>query len=186
MINPGEVKANAQSLEDQNYKFRTFLKNRADDDELDAQFLALHKELFTGYDCCKCANCCKAYRIFLGNDEVKRIAEFLSMSENDFAALYLIDAEEGDDKPYKFKAKPYKFKAKPCAFLRDDGRCRIQDCKPDECTGFPYTDRPNRLSCMHSVIEHAEVCPIIFEILERLKAIYNFRNKRHGHTRRNG
>ena len=62
MLKPTEVKAKAQKLEEQNYKFRTFLKNRADGDELDAQFLALHKKLFAGYDCCKCANCCKAYR----------------------------------------------------------------------------------------------------------------------------
>ena len=39
MVKPHEVKAKAEWLEEQNYKFRTFLKNRAGDDELDAQFL---------------------------------------------------------------------------------------------------------------------------------------------------
>ncbi|MDR0490439.1 MAG: YkgJ family cysteine cluster protein [Oscillospiraceae bacterium] len=170
MVNPREVKAKAQRLEEQNYKFRTFLKNRADDDELDAQFLALHKELFDGYDCCKCANCCKAYSIVLDNDEVKRTASFLGLSESDFVAEYLIDAGADDEKPYKFKEKP-------CLFLCDDGRCRIQDCKPDACAGYPFTDQPDRLSSMYGVIEHAEVCPIVFEILERLKAMYKFRNR---------
>jgi len=170
MVKPNEVKVKAQRLEEQNYKFRTFLKNRADDDELDAQFLELHNELFAGYDCCKCANCCKAYRIILDNDDVKRIAAFLEMTESDFAAEYLIDAETDDEKPCKFKAKP-------CSFLNSDGRCRIQSCKPGVCTGFPYTDQPDRLSSMYGVIEHAEVCPVLFEIIERLKMMYRFRNK---------
>jgi Fe-S-cluster containining protein len=170
MIKPAEVKAKAQRLEDRNYKFRTFLKIRANADTLDAQFLKLHKELFAEYDCCKCNNCCKVYDTLLDDDEVERIRAFLGMTESDFAAEYLTDAKPVDEKPHKLKAKP-------CAFLENDGRCRIQDCKPDECKGFPYTDQPDRLSSMYSIIEHAEVCPIIFEILERLKVMYRFRNR---------
>ena len=30
---------------------------------------------------------------------------------------------------------------------------------------------------MLSIIDHAEVCPVVFEILERLKVIYKFRNR---------
>ena len=169
MVQPNEVRASAQKLEEQNYKFRTFLKNRADDDELDAQFLALHKELFAGYDCCQCNNCCKTYSIALVNDDVKRIAAFLKIAEVDFTAEYLIDADVEDEEPYKFKENP-------CSFLDNDGRCRIQDCKPDMCRGFPYTDQPDRLSSMYGIIEHTKVCPVVFEILERLKVIYRFRH----------
>ena len=170
MVRPTEVKAKAQRLEEQNYKFRIFLKNRADYDELDAQFLALHNELFADYDCCKCANCCKEYSTILDDDEVKRIASFLGMTESDFAAQYLTNADADDEKPYKFKGNP-------CSFLGNDGRCRIKDCKPDVCRGFPYTDHPDRLSSMYGIIEHAQVCPVVFEILERLKKIYGFRNR---------
>ena len=169
MVKPYEVEAKAKMLEEQNYKFRTFLKNRADDDELDAQFLSLHKELFTGYDCCKCANCCRKYRIVLDNDEVKKISAFLGMDENNFIIDYLTNAEPDDEKPYIIKSTP-------CAFLCDDGRCKIQNCKPDVCVGFPFTDQPDRLSSMYSVINHAEVCPIVYEILERLKMMYRYRN----------
>ena len=173
MIKPNEVQDRAQKLEEQNYKFRTFLRNRADDDELDAQFLSLHNELFTEYDCCKCANCCKSFSVFLDNDDVKRIAAHLGLSENDFVAKYLIEAEPAESD----EEMPYKFKDKPCSFLCDDGRCQIQDCKPGVCSGFPFTDQPDRLSSMYSIIGHAEVCPVVFEMLERLKVIYRFRNK---------
>jgi len=170
MVKPTEVKAKAQRLEEQNYKFRAFLKNRADDDELDAQFLALHKGLFAGYDCCKCANCCSSYSIILASDEAKRIAAFLGLTEGDFAAEYLTGSSADEEKPYKFKDKP-------CSFLGADGRCRIQECKPDVCKGFPFTDKPGRLSSMIGIINHAEVCPVVFEILERLKVMYRFRNR---------
>ena len=46
----------------ENFKFHTFLKCHADEDELDRQFLRLHEELFADYDCCKCRNCCKMYK----------------------------------------------------------------------------------------------------------------------------
>ena len=170
MVKPTEVKARAQRLEEQNYRFRSFLKNRADDDELDAQFLALHKELFIGYDCFKCCNCCRSYGIILDIDEVKRIAAYLGLAESDFIAEYLTEADPDDEKPHKFKSNP-------CRFLGDDGRCRIQDCKPDVCTGFPYTDQPDRLSSMYSILWNAEVCPVVFEILERLKVMYRFRSR---------
>ena len=130
--------------------------------------MALHKELFADYDCCKCANCCKAYRITLDQNEVRRIAAFLEMTESDFIVEYLTTAESDDEKPYQFKEKP-------CSFLCIDGRCRIQDCKPDVCRGFPFTDQPDRLSSMYGVIEYAGVCPVVFEILERLKVMYRFR-----------
>jgi Fe-S-cluster containining protein len=125
---------------------------------------------FSDYDCCKCANCCKTYRITLDDGEVKRIAAHLGQTDSGFKAEYLADADEDDEKPYKFKEKP-------CPFLEDDGRCRIQICKPDVCAGFPYTDKPERLESMLGVIGNAEVCPVVYEILERLKAMYRFRNR---------
>ena len=170
MVSPKEVKAKAQRLEDQNYKFRTFLKNRADDDILDEQFLALHNELFMDYDCCKCANCCKTYRIPVADDEIAKIAAFLHMTENDFSDKYLCSADGGEEKPYLLKGKP-------CSFLKSDGQCLIEGCKPEDCAGFPFTDQPERLSSMLSIIQHAEVCPVVYEILERLKKMYGFRNR---------
>lgn len=171
MYKPNEVKMRAQKYEEQNYEFRLFLKNFADSDELDARFLALHNELFAAYNCCDCTNCCKTYRITLSADEVKRIAAFIGLTESELIARYLSCAASYDEKPYSIREKP-------CSFLLDDGRCKIQDCKPDVCAGFPYTDHPERLSGLYSMIENAKVCPVVFEILERLKVIYRFQSRR--------
>jgi Fe-S-cluster containining protein len=156
-----------------NWEFRTFLKGCADDDELDAQFLALHNELFAHYDCCRCANCCRAYKILLNDTDIARISAHLGMYETEFHNKYL-ESYENDDEGHT----QYVLKEKPCCFLAEDGRCRIQAVKPAVCAGYPFTNKPNRLCSMMGVIEFAETCPIVFEILERLKATYQFRPKK--------
>jgi len=169
MVKPSEIAIRAQRLEQQNYEFRTFLKIHADYDELDSQFLKLHKELFANYDCSKCANCCRTYNVVLNEVEVEKVAEFLKTTTGEFTTKYLVLSDTDDEKQYEFKHKP-------CSFLGDDGKCQIQNCKPNACKNYPFTDKPDRLLSMYSVIDHASVCPVVFEILERLKILYRFQS----------
>jgi hypothetical protein len=171
MIEPSKINAASKKYEEQNYKFRAFLKNRADYDKLDEQFLELHNELFADYDCCKCANCCKAYTIVLKDDEVTAISRYLDKSEIDFISEYLV---ESHDDPEEGR---YKTREIPCPFLCEDGKCRINDCKPSTCNGFPFTNQPDRMLSLLSTLEFAEECPVVFEIIERLKKIYRFKTR---------
>lgn len=163
MIAPSKVNAAAKKLEKENLRFRAFLKNHADDDELDRQFLRLHNELFAEYDCCKCGNCCWAYSTALSEHEIGSIAAFLGLSRQEFLEKYLSESAEG----YEIKA--------PCRFLNANGECAIQECKPEECRAFPHTNKPGRLESLLGVVSFAEECPVVFEIIERLKDTYNFR-----------
>ena len=166
MINPSKINAVAKRRADENYEFRTFLKEHADWDELDAQFLQLHNELFADYDCCKCSNCCRAYSVVLNDDDINAISQYLGQPKTDFIKENL---EKSD-----FDENEYKINKQPCIFLRNDGKCSIQEVKPSECKGFPFTDKPDRLGSMLSIIDFAEECPVVFEILERLKEMYDF------------
>lgn len=163
MILPTKIHAVAARHEQENLRFRRFLKAHADADELDRQFMALHYELFAEYDCCHCGNCCRAYSTTLQDGEIESIAAFLGLTPQDFAEKYLVDGIGG----HELKA--------PCCFLGEDGKCTIQECKPSECRGFPYTDRPERLYSLFNTVSFAEECPVVFEILERLKDSYEFR-----------
>jgi hypothetical protein len=141
MIDPARIKAHAAKYEGQNLKFRTFLKNHADDDELDAQFLALHNELFPSYDCCQCNNCCKSYNVSVTPDEVNIIAAFLGATEANVISQYLekdADDETGED--------CYAIKSKPCPFLCSDGKCRGQSCKPAACNWRFVAERKTPIS----------------------------------------
>jgi len=167
MIEPSKIYTVAQKHVEENYEFRTFLKEHADSDTLDAQFAALHHELFAEYDCCKCNNCCRAYAVVLNDDDIERISRHLGQSKRDFINENL---EKSD-----FDENEYRINKQPCIFLCDDGKCSIQAVKPSECEGFPFTDKPNRLESMLGMIDFAEECPVVFEILERLKEIYHFK-----------
>jgi Fe-S-cluster containining protein len=168
MIKPSEIKAVSERFREENYKFRTYLKNRADSDELDENFLYLHNELFADYDCDQCNNCCKEYTTVFEDEEIQAASRLLGMSEADFVSAYLTETDEGSET-----------KEKPCVFLCEDGKCRIEQCMPSSCRDFPFTDRPDRLSSMLGVVEFAEACPVVFEILQRLKKIYRFRGMRY-------
>lgn len=169
MIKPDEIQAAAEKKERENLKFRSFLKVHADEDELDKQFLRLHKELFAGYDCSKCRNCCKMYHGSIPAGDIDRDAQCLGIAPEQFIASYLEKEEYGMN---------YQTKHMPCDFLLEDGNCKLGDCKPDSCKKYPYTDQPERLSSLLSVLSAIEVCPVAFEIFERLKKEYGFRTRR--------
>ena len=163
MIAPNEVHAAAAKLERENLRFRSFLKSHADDDELDRHIHRLHSELFSHYNCSKCRNCCRAYRTSLSEDEINDIAAYLGLARQEFMENNLIEGSQG----YELDS--------PCRFLSANGICEIESCKPAECRAFPYTGRPDRLGSLLGMVSFAEECPVVFEILERLKEIYRFR-----------
>lgn len=166
MIEPNKIKEVSAKYEDENVKFRNYLKNRADSEELDVHFLKLHNEIFPTYDCSKCRNCCREYDLELSEDNIKEISAFLGLSDDKFIKEYLSKSEDDGTDIIK----------KPCCFLDSDGKCRIEVCKPTSCREFPYTNKPERLFSLLGVITNADICPVVFEILQRLKKIYGFKS----------
>ncbi len=169
MIQPNKVRAEAKKKENENFKFRSYLKGHADEDELDRQFLSLHKELFADYDCSKCRNCCKMYKGSIPAEDIDRDAQYLGITSEEFITDYL-EKEEHE--------MNYQTKHMPCDFFQEDGNCKLGDCKPDSCKKYPYTDQPERLSSLLSILDTIEICPVAFEIFERLKKEYRFRVRR--------
>ena len=165
MIPARKVKFEANKKEQENFRFRTFLKCNADEKELDKQFLDLHNELFESYDCSRCRNCCKSYHAELMTYEVGKAADYMEMDKIQFIQTYL----KKDDVEEKYLTKN-----KPCNFLQKNGECLLGDCKPDSCAKYPYTNQPERLHSLYSVLDVITVCPVAYEIWERLKKIYDF------------
>ena len=167
MIEPLKIEEEFEKVEHQNFAFRTYLKNHADSDELDEQFKRLHNELFKDYDCSKCRNCCKVYSITFEETEIKTIAN-----------LYKMTKEEFMDEFIEINLNGYEVKGKPCCFLTENGDCKIGKCKPEGCRDYPHTNKPDRLFSLYSIIESASVCPVVFEIIQRLKKIYDFKRRK--------
>ncbi len=96
-------------------------------------------------------------------------ASYLGMSKEEFIAEYL------KEKPADGR---YTTQHRPCDFLDSDGSCKLGEHRPESCKKFPYTDQPERLHSLYSMLEAIEVCPVAFEIYERLKKEYGFRYRR--------
>ena len=167
VIEPSKVKEVFNKIENENYSFKTYLKNHADMDELDEQFLHLHKELFVNYDCSKCRNCCREYSASFEEEELAPVATLLKMEETEFRGKYI-----------KENFGEYQLNIKPCCFLTEDGGCKIETCKPESCRDYPFTDKPERLFSLLSILDSASICPVVFEMLERLKKAYGFRRRK--------
>ncbi|MBC8062852.1 MAG: YkgJ family cysteine cluster protein [Clostridiaceae bacterium] len=167
MIEPSKVKEAFNRIEDENYSFRAYLKNHADEEVLDEQFSKLHKELFLSNDCSKCRNCCKEYSASFKEDELAPVAAFLKIAEKDFRDKYIKEELGG-----------YQLNVRPCCFLKEDGGCQIEACKPVSCRDYPYTDKPERLFGLLSIVDSTSICPVVFEIFERLKQEYRFKRRK--------
>lgn len=168
MLRPSQVKFYAKKAEKKNYQFRTWLKMNVDPKDLDMQFLRLHQELFSTYNCSRCRNCCKQYVGTVPAEDVKKDAEYLNMSVDAFIEKYLepaLDPETGS----------YNTKHRPCDFLDDQGKCILGERTPQNCLDYPYTDKPERMESLLSFLEAVSVCPVAYEICERLKAYYCYR-----------
>lgn len=165
MIAPRKVKFAAKKKANENFRFRQFLKIHADAETLDQQFLELHRELFAEYDCARCRNCCKMYYGSIPEEDLERDAQFLQMSREEFVNRYLNGiSKEGE----------YSTLHRHCDFLQKDGSCLLGENRPESCRNYPHTDQPDRLGSLYSILDFAEVCPVVYEMLERLKKIYDF------------
>lgn len=169
MITPDKVQQAAELKEEENYRFRTFLKGHADEEELDKQFLELHNELFSGYDCSKCRNCCRLYKGSIPAEDIENDARHLGISEEQFIDFFLEKDEYGLE---------YQTKHKPCDFLNGDGECKLGECRPENCKNYPYTNQPERLHSLLGFLDIISICPVAYEIFERLKKGYGFRAKK--------
>ena len=167
-----------QAFELTNYVFKTVGNVDIDDSDGGTSQVAntcydkwkeiLEKELFAGYDCSRCRNCCKMYRGSIPEEDLARDAEYLGLTKEQFIEKYLAD-RDGENR--------YQTQNAPCDFLDEDGNCRLGDCRPESCKKYPYTDQPDRWGSLYSVLDVIEVCPVAFEIYERLKKEYGWRFK---------
>lgn len=168
MLPPRKVRFEAKKKEKENLEFRTFLKCNADEEELDNQFAALHNELFANYDCNRCRNCCKMYYGSIPAVDIEKDASLLGITLAEFTEQYL----NGKDREGNYQTKH-----KPCDFLQETGNCKLGNCKPESCKKYPYTNQPERLQSLYSVLDAVSVCPVAFEIYERLKKEYGFKKQ---------
>jgi hypothetical protein len=161
------IEQTSQANEQENLDFRSFVKG-----DLDLSDYRLHgivkqatEEVWAHIDCRTCANCCKTRHPVFSRAEVQRIAEYLGITPAELRARYL----EVDQEVAKYVTRQL-----PCPFLQDN-LCSIYDVRPSVCAGYPHLHR-NFRNRLWQTIDNAETCPIVFNVLERLKGRLGFRD----------
>lgn len=166
MIDIKDIERLGKKKEKENLRFREYLKRTADSDILDKQFKELHEKYFKEYDCSKCRNCCKKCGLIVNDEELTNICKHLDIDKNKFIRKYIKDSHTDYE---------YTFKHKRCDFLTSNNECLLECIKLKCCIDYPYTDKEERLFSMYGIIENTKICPVVYEIIEELKNIYNFK-----------
>jgi uncharacterized protein len=154
-----------EAKEPENLAFREFVKVDVDlsDRRLNTLVRETTDEVWAHIDCRTCANCCKTRYTLFTRAEMIRIAEYLGTTLEDLRARYLTyDAEEGR----------YTTQELPCPFLQDN-LCTIYEVRPAVCAGYPHLNRSFRTRLLKT-LENTETCPIVYNVLERLKRRLGF------------
>ena len=86
------------------------------------------------FHCQECGACCRIKNgiVRVGDAEIRRIAAFLGMSEQDFVADETEIAPDRKGLILKSRSDD------ACVYLTAENRCRIHPVKPDKCRTFPF------------------------------------------------
>lgn len=153
-----EIRNRALDLKSDNKIFFAKLRKKKPKN-LDKIVHNLHDEVFLEMDCLDCANCCKSISPTLYDKDVERLAKHFKMKPSQFVDEYLYVDDEGD----------YVFKQTPCPFLMPDNYCMAYESRPKACREYPHTDRKRFYQILNLTLKNTEVCPAVFELVEKLK-----------------
>lgn len=164
-----QIRELAQEKEDENWKFRQFLKREPglEPDEIDRLVFETTRRVWAAIDCTSCANCCREVTPSFSEEEVDRLACRRGMERRQFIARYL-EWTGADSK------NPWQTRTRPCPFL-EDNRCSVYEDRPADCSGYPYLSKPGFVFRMMAMIERTSTCPIVYEVMEDLKRSLGFR-----------
>ncbi len=157
---PKVVTKLAEEREEENWRFRSFLKGvDLDIEELDAIVHGHYEDVSSQIDCCACGNCCREALPVLNTSDVARLASGLNLSEADVINRFLVPGEEKDT---------FTFNKKPCPLLAEN-RCTAYPSRPNDCRSFPHLHKEEFVFRLIQVVENCWICPIVFNVFERLK-----------------
>jgi hypothetical protein len=140
------IRARATELEEEDSRFRQFLKHTLGWGErrVDALVQETFAEVSAQIDCLSCANCCRCLRPEVTREDSARLARRLGLNVDDFCQRHLAMDEEGQ----------HVMAAVPCSFLHGQA-CSAYADRPRDCRDCPHLDEPGFRSRTLSVLSNA-------------------------------
>ena len=159
----------AAEKEDQNWRFRTFLKcyNGLSDKKLDLLVFKTADRVGAAIDCTRCGRCCMKLKPMCSEQDQRQLAAGLSITVEQLRQQYL-EYDSSEDEP------DWAIKDAPCPFLKDQ-KCTVYQFRPDNCRQYPYLHEPDFSYRTWGMIERTFTCPIVYHVMEELKKELKFR-----------
>ena len=102
------------------------------------------------HKCKKCGACCKNIKLSIFKHEIKRMAEFLKMSEKEFMEKHISEEKLMTRSIFKnhkilkhLIVEGYRLNKEKdgnCPFLNKQNTCEIYEVRPHKCRQFPYNN----------------------------------------------
>lgn len=140
---------------------RFYVKNLHRLKKMDKEIEQLHDEAMDEIDCLQCGNCCRSLGPMILEKDIDNLSKSLKMKPSDFIDKFLRKDEDKD----------WVFKSMPCPFLGVDNYCAVYENRPKACREYPHTDRKKFHQIFNLSIKNAETCPIVFQVLEKIKEL---------------
>ena len=157
------IREEAITREEENDLFRIFL-NEQDDLKLDVIVHRINSDVSAGIDCTQCGNCCRSLIINIEPEETERLSTQLNMSLQAFKAEFVEESQQGQ----------LVINTVPCHFLADN-KCSIYEHRFMQCRQFPHLHKNGFIKRLGGTLMHYGSCPIIYNVIEALKAELLFR-----------
>lgn len=148
--------------EDENFEFRAFLKGQ-DPDRIDKIVYRLNLEISNQIDCTACGHCCMKLKPCIAEIDIKKLSHRLNLNPQQIKDDY-IEIDEGVQY----------FRNIPCSFLKDK-KCTVYNDRPEDCASYPHLHKKHFISRLWGVIDNYSICPIVFNVFEKLKTELNYR-----------
>ena len=155
----------AKNNQEENDAFRSFLI-QLNSSLVDEMTIRINEEVDSAIDCTSCGACCGQLMVNVSRERAEKVAHQLQLSINDFEEKYVEKSEGG----------MMIMNTIPCHFLCDN-KCTIYEYRFDECRDFPGLHRPGIQTRLFAMMIHYGMCPIIFNVLERMKIETGFKKE---------
>lgn len=151
----------------ENLRFRRWIKSHV---FVERQFRRAAEEIHARVDCRKCAECCRATEVEISDRDIDRLARHFRIPRKRFLEGYTTTGEDGTLILKRTEAG--------CVFL-DGNDCTVYGARPADCERFPHLLRGTGSIAfrMWQFVDRATYCPIVYNWMERVKDLTNFKDR---------
>jgi Fe-S-cluster containining protein len=152
----------------ENLRFRRWIKSH---NFVERQFRKAAEHVQDSIDCRQCGECCRVTEVQLVERDIEHLAKFLGLKPQKFLDEYTM-VNKDNERILK------RTKEAGCVFL-DGNDCTVYEARPGNCEKFPHLLRGagSLESRMWEMADRATYCPIVFNWMEEVKGLTNFKSR---------